>query len=119
MDKRKVFGSRNWFIKNAIYNMLIENKDYFGIDTIVYNNKLELPQEEINVRYKLCNLIKNYLTGENYISNTDIMAVLYKIEFAVVEGRLKYAIEHESIVKDIKEEIKMSEEEILRNITLI
>ena len=99
--------------------MLIENKDYFGIDAIVYNNKLKLPQEEINIRYKLCNLIKNYLIGETYINNTDIMAVLYKIEFAIVNGRLKCAIEHESVVKDIKEEIQMSEEEILKNITFI
>lgn len=119
MDKRKAFGCRNWFIKNAIYNMLIENKDYFGIDAIVYDNKIELSEEETNIRYKLCNLVKSYLIGETYISNTDIMAVLYKIRFAIVDGRLKYAIEHESIVKDIKEENKMSEEEILRNITLI
>lgn len=119
MDKRKAFGCRNWFIKNAIYNMLIENKDYFGIDAIVYNNKLKLTQEEINIRYKLCNFIKNYLIGENYISNTDIMAVLYKIEFAIVDGRLKRAIEHESMIKDVREETEMSYEEMYNNITLI
>ena len=99
--------------------MLMENKDYFGIDAIVYNNKLELTQEEINIRYKLCNFIKNYLIGENYIGNTDIMAVLYKIDFAIVDGRLKRAIEHESIIKDVREETEMSYEEMYNNITLI
>ena len=116
MDKRKAFGFRNWFIKNAIYNMLIEDKDYFGIDTIEYNNKLELSEEEISARYKLCSLIKGYLIGEIYISNTDIMAVLYKIRFTIVDGRLKRAIEHESVVKDVYTE--MSAEEILANLTL-
>ena len=116
MDKKKAFGFRNWFIKNAIYNMLVEDKDYFGIDAIEYNNKLELSEEEISARYKLCNLIKGYLVGEAYISNTDIMAVLYKIRFAIVDGRLKHAIEHESMVKDVYTE--MSAEEILANLTL-
>ena len=97
--------------------MLIENKDYFGIDAIEYNNKLELSEEEVSARYKLCNLIKGYLVGEAYISNTDIMAVLYKIRFAIVDGRLKCAIEHESMVKDVAAE--MSEEEMLANFTLI
>lgn len=117
MDKKKAFGFRNWFIKNAIYNMLVEDKDYFGIDAIEYNNKLELSEEEISARYKLCNLIKGYLAGEAYISNTDIMAVLYKIRFAIVDGRLKRVIEHESMVKDVAAE--MSEEEMWANITLI
>ena len=116
MNNKKAFGCRNWFIKNAIYNMIIEEKDYFGIDAIVYNNKLELNEEEISARYKLCNLIKNYLIGETYINNTDIMAVLYKIEFAIVDGRLKYALEHESMVKDVYTE--MSAEELLANMTL-
>ena len=116
MDKKKAFGFRNWFIKNAIYNMLVEDKDYFGIDAIEYNNKLELSEEEISARYKLCSLIKGYLIGETYISNTDIMAVLYKIRFAIVDGRLKHAIEHESMVKDVYTE--MSAEEILANLTL-
>jgi len=116
MNKKKIFGCRNWFIKNSIYNMLIEEKDYFGIDAIVYNNKLELSEEEISARYKLCSLIKGYLIGETYISNTDIMAVLYKIRFAIVDGRLKRAIEHESMVKDVYTE--MSAEEILANLTL-
>ena len=106
MDKRKAFGYRNWFIKNAIYNMLIEDKDYFGIDAIEYDNKIELSEEEISARYKLCSLIKGYLIGETYISNTDIMAVLYKIRFAIVDGRLKLAIESESLKKDIRNEIK-------------
>ena len=118
INSRKAFGCRNWFIKNAIYNMLIKDKDYFGIDAIVYNNKLKLTEEEINIRYKLCNLIKNYLTGETYISNTDIMAVLYKIDFAIVDGKLKFAIEHENMIKDIREEVYMSDEEILDNLTL-
>ena len=96
--------------------MLIEDKDYFGIDVIEYNNKLELSEEEISARYKLCSLIKGYLIGEIYISNTDIMAVLYKIRFAIVDGRLKRAIEHESMVKDVYTEI--SAEEILANLTL-
>lgn len=96
--------------------MLIEDKDYFGIDTIEYNNKLELSEEEISARYKLCSLIKGYLIGETYISNTDIMAVLYKIRFTIVDGRLKRAIEHESMVKDVYTE--MSAEEILANLTL-
>lgn len=117
MDKKKAFGFRNWFIKNAIYNMLVEDKDYFGIDAIEYNNKLELSEEEVSARYKLCNLIKGYLAGEKYISNTDIMAVLYKIRFAIVDGRLKSAIEYESMVKDVAAE--MSEEEMWANITLI
>lgn len=117
MDKKKAFGFRNWFIKNAIYNMLVEDKDYFGIDAIEYNNKLELSEEEVSARYKLCNLIKDYLRGETYISNTDIMAVLYKIRFAIVDGRLKSAIEYESMVKDVAAE--MSEEEMLANFTLI
>ena len=117
MDKKKAFGFRNWFIKNAIYNMLIEDKDYFGIDAIEYNNKLELSEEEVSARYKLCNLIKGYLVGEAYISNTDIMAVLYKIRFAIVDGRLKSVIEYESMVKDVAAE--MSEEEIMANFTLI
>ena len=85
--------------------MLIEDKDYFGIDAIEYNNKLELSEEEISARYKLCNLIRNYLIGETYISNIDIMAVLYKISFAIVDGRLKRAIESESLKKDIRNEI--------------
>ena len=120
MDKRKAFGYRNWFIKNAIYNLLMEDKDYFGIDTIVYDNKIELSEEEISARYKLCNLIKGYLIGETYINNTDIMAVLYKIRFTIVDGRLKSAIEYESMVKDIKEEEnEMSYEEMLDNITLV
>ena len=119
MNNRRAFGCRNWFIKNAIYDMLIEEKDYFGIDAIVYNNKLELSEEEISARYKLCNLIKNYLIGETYISNTDIMAVLYKIEFALVDGRLKFALEHEDMVRDVKREINMSDEEILANMTLV
>ena len=38
MDKRKAFGFRDWFIKNAIYNMLIEDKDYFGINPPVRNS---------------------------------------------------------------------------------
>lgn len=105
MDKKKAFGFRNWFIKNAIYDMLVEDKDYFGIDAIEYNNKLELNEEEISARYKLCNLIKNYLIGETYISNTDIMAVLYKIDFAIVDGRLRFAIESENLKKDIRNEI--------------
>ena len=69
--------------------------------------------------YKLCNLIKGYLIGETYINNVDIMAVLYKIRFTIVDGKLKSVIEYESIVKDIREENNMSEEEILNNITLI
>jgi len=105
MDKKKAFGYRNWFIKNAIYNMILEEKDYFGIDAIEYNNKIELNEEEISARYKLCNLIRNYLIGETYISNTDIMAVLYKINFAIVDGRLKFAIESESLKRDIRNEI--------------
>ena len=122
MNKKKMFGCRNWFIKNAIYNMLIEDKDYFGIDAIEYNNKLELSEEEISARYKLCNLIKNYLIGETYISNTDIMAVLYKIDFAIVEGRLKYVINYKDIKKDIQdiafeESLKLGEEE-LKNIEM-
>lgn len=117
MDKKKAFGFRNWFIKNAIYDMLVEDKDYFGIDAIEYNNKLELSEEEVSARYKLCNLIKGYLVGETYISNTDIMAVLYKIRFAIVDGRLKSAIEYESMVKDVAAE--MSEEEMWANFTLI
>ena len=106
--------------------MLIEDKDYFGIDAIEYNNKLELSEEEVSARYKLCNLIKGYLIGETYISNTalalhavqkHIMAVLYKIRFAIVDGRLKRVIEHESMVKDVY--MEMSEEEILANMTLV
>lgn len=112
-----MFGCRNWFIKNAIYNMLIEEKDYFGIDAIEYDNKLELNEEEISARYKLCNLIKKYLIGETYISNTDIMAVLYKIDFAIVEGRLKSIINYEDRKKDIQdiafeESLKLGEEEL-------
>ena len=117
MNKKKMFGCRKWFIKNAIYNMLIEDKDYFGIDAIEYNNKLELNEEEISARYKLCNLIKKYLIGETYISNTDIMAVLYKIDFAIVEGRLKSIINYEDRKKDIQdiafeESLKLGEEEL-------
>ena len=117
MNKKKMFGCRNWFIKNAIYNMILEDKDYFGIDAIEYNNKLELNEEEISARYKLCNLIKKYLIGETYISNTDIMAVLYKIDFAIVEGRLKSIINYEDRKKDIQdiafeESLKLGEEEL-------
>ena len=93
----------------------IEDKDYFGIDTIEYDNKIELSEEEISAWYKLCSLIKGYLIGETYISNTAlalhavqkyIMAVLYKIRFAIVDGRLKFAIESENLKKDIRNEIK-------------
>ena len=117
MDKKKMFGCRNWFIKNGIYNMILEEKDYFGIDAIEYNNKLKLNEEEISARYKLCNLIKKYLIGETYISNTDIMAVLYKIDFAIVEGRLKSIINYEDRKKDIQdiafeESLKLGEEEL-------
>lgn len=117
MNKKKMFGCRNWFIKNSIYNMILEEKDYFGIDAIEYNNKLELNEEEISARYKLCNLIKKYLIGETYISNTDIMAVLYKIDFAIVEGRLKSIINYEDRKKDIQdiafeESLKLGEEEL-------
>ena len=54
--------------------------------------------------------------GEAYISNTDIMAVLYKIRFIIVDGRLGRAIEHESMVKDVHTEMRA--EEILANMTL-
>lgn len=109
---KKAFGSRNWFIKNAIYEMLLKEKSYFGIDAIVYNNKLKLSDEEINVRYKLCNLIKNYLMGESYINNKDIMAVLYKIDFTIVDGRLNFAINYKDKQDEVfKESLRLAKEE--------
>lgn len=90
MDKRKIFGYRNWWIKNAIYKELIEEKDYYGIEI---NDKLKLSEEEIDIRYKLCNLVKLHTDGA--VSATDVKAVLHKVEFAIVDGRLKFTIDWE------------------------
>ena len=106
MDTRKIFGYRNWWIKNVIYKELIEEKDYYGIDAIEVNDKLKLTQEEINIRYKLCNLVKLHTDGA--VSATDIMAVLYKVEFTIADGRLKFTIDWEKNKKD-KEEEKIKE----------
>lgn len=99
MDKKKVFGRRNWFIKMAIYNMLLEDKDYFGIDAIVYNDKIVLTDKDKEIRYQLCNIIRSRLL-DGGVTATDIMAVLYKIDFAIVEGKLKNSLEFKNMQED-------------------
>ena len=52
MDIRKAFGYRNWFIKNAIFDCLLNKKDYFGIDNIrLLKNDEE--SMDVNILYKL------------------------------------------------------------------
>ena len=90
MDIRKAFGFRNWFIKNAIFDCLLNKKDYFGIDNIRLLNKGE-ESIDVNILYKLCNLVVLYT--EAAVNRKDIMAVLYKISFTINDiGRLKSSL---------------------------
>ena len=102
MDIRKAFGYRNWFIKNAIFDCLLNKKDYFGMD--------------VNILYKLCNLIVLYT--EAVVNRTDIMAVLYKINFSINDvGRLKSSLTIEDRKEDykneaLKESVRLMEKEM-------
>ena len=116
MDKRKEFGYNHWFLKDAIYKMLIEEGNkYFGIEDIKLNKGRTLSQEEIDIRYKLCNLISMHIEG--VINRTDIMAVLYKIDFIIIKGgRLDISIHYKEAIEDIntiafEESIKLAKEE--------
>lgn len=110
MDKRKVFGYNHWFLKNAIYKLLIDENEYFGIEDIKLNNKKVLSKEETDIRYKLCNLISMHIEG--VINKTDIMAVLYKIDFTIVnKGRLDTSIHYDEMMTDFNQ---MAFEESMR-----
>lgn len=114
MDKRKAFGYNHWFLKNAIFRMLVDESQYFGIEDVKFNNGRKLSEEEISARYKLCNLISMHIEG--VINRTDIMAVLYKTDFTIVKGRLDTSIHYKEIMENFhqiafEEKRKMAEEE--------
>ena len=111
MNKDLRFGYRNWFIKSAIYEMLLREKECFGIDSIVYKKNIEIDEEKKNIRYKLCNIVREELIGQS-INSTDIMAVLYKIDFTIVKGgRLDNVLQYR---EDKEEYRKIAFEESLR-----
>lgn len=111
--KKDWFGSRRKWIKRAIYNSIIKDKDFFGINAIkIKKDKEKLSEEEIGIRYKLVNLIK-YKAFDYSLDPKDIMAVLYNINFEVCNnGRLwhyinydneKYRQQFEQVEQDIED----------------
>lgn len=105
MDKRVVFGRVNWWLKNAIYKHIEEEKEYYGIEDI----KIGANPHDKEVLYKLCNLIKRH-TEYFALDNKIILAVLYKIDFKIIDkGRLQLAIESDKLKEEIKEIVEYDE----------
>lgn len=65
------FGRENWFIKEAVFNWLKENKEKIGIDFTYDKNYKWLDQNEIYA-------IANWLRWQIEIDTKIILAVLYK-----------------------------------------
>ena len=69
----RIFGMSNVFLRNSIYKYLIENQDKYGMKEIKLGNN----KSEKDWLYALTNAIVRDID----VSNKDVLAVLYKLEY--------------------------------------
>lgn len=92
-------------MKNAIYKHIEEDQEYYGIKNI----RIGANPHDKEVLYKLCNLIKKH-TEYFALDNKVILAVLYKIDFEIVDkGRLQLAIDNDKLKEENKEIVEYDE----------